>query len=34
MPAPAQQAMITGVQEQLSAIIDNFQEMRMGFILK
>ena len=34
MPAPAQQAMLTGVQEQLSAIIDNFQEMRMGFILK
>lgn len=34
MPAPAQQAMAAGIQKQLSAIVDDFQEMKLGFILK
>lgn len=34
MPAPAQQAMVAGIQQQLSEIIDDFREMKLGFILK
>ncbi len=33
MPEPAQQAMLQGLQQQLSALIDNIQILKIGFIL-